>query len=187
MGDRAGVSGQRRANADGPARGVTAEQLKRQNSNLKKRDVCCFCLLPFLECCVLSFELSMHRRRFLVAILLICASVAVTRAALPTFWQVSTEADFLRGDVENLAIDSFGRLMLGPTSTPVYDTSAPFLWTVVTGPDGSIYAGSGNEGIVYRIDPSGRGSAFFDAEELEAHALALAPGGGVYVGSSPDG
>ena len=27
-------------------------------------------------------------------------------AALPTFWQVSTEADFLRGEVENLSIDS---------------------------------------------------------------------------------
>ena len=51
-------------------------------------------------------------------------------AALPTFWQVSTEAELLRGDVENLAIDSFGRLTLGPTTATVYDASAPFLWTV---------------------------------------------------------
>ncbi len=54
-------------------------------------------------------------------------------AALPTFWQVSTEAEFLRGEVENLSIDTYGRLTLGPTSTPVYDSSAPFLWTVVAG------------------------------------------------------
>jgi sugar lactone lactonase YvrE len=129
----------------------------------------------------------MHRFRLLTAAVVLCVSGAVARAALPTFWQVSTEADFLRGDVENLAIDSFGRLMLGPTATPIYDSSAPFLWTVVTGPDGSIYAGSGNEGVVYKIDPSGRGSTFFDAEELEVHALAAAPGGGLYVGTSPDG
>jgi len=129
----------------------------------------------------------MHRSRCLIALLFVCLSAAAARAALPTFWQVSTEADFLRGEVENLAIDSFGRLMLGPTATSVYDSSAPFLWTVITGADGSIYAGSGNEGVVYRIDSSGKGSVFFDAEELEVHAMAPAPGGGLYVGSSPDG
>jgi len=129
----------------------------------------------------------MHRLRLLTSALVLCVSSAAVHAALPTFWQVSTEADFLRGDVENLAIDSFGRLMLGPTSTSIYDSSAPFLWTVVTGPDGSIYTGSGNEGVVYKVDPSGRGSTFFDAEELEVHALALVPGGGLYVGTSPDG
>jgi sugar lactone lactonase YvrE len=127
-----------------------------------------------------------HRLAFTLAFLIAITAVAAY-AALPTFWQVSTEADFLRGDVENLAIDSFGRLMLGPTSTPLYDSSAPFLWTVVTGLDGSIYCGSGNEGVVYKIDPSGRGSTFFDAEELEVHAIAAAPGGGLYVGTSPDG
>jgi sugar lactone lactonase YvrE len=129
----------------------------------------------------------MYRRCSLAIAFLLLLLTAATQAALPTFWQVSTEADFLRGDVENLAIDSFGRLMLGPTTTPVYDSAAPFLWTVVSGPDGSIYAGSGNEGVVYRIDPSGRGSTFFDAEELEIHAIAPAPGGGLYVGTSPDG
>ena len=129
----------------------------------------------------------MYKRISLLLTLILVLLTAATQAALPTFWQVSTEADFLRGEVENLAIDSFGRLMLGPTATNVYDSTAPFVWTVVTGPDGSIYAGSGNEGVVYRIDPSGRGSTFFDAEELEVHALAIASGGGVYVGTSPDG
>ena len=28
---------------------------------------------------------------------------------------------------------------------------------------------------------------FFDAEELEVHAIALAPGGGIYAATSPDG
>ncbi len=58
---------------------------------------------------------------------------------------------------------------------------------MITGPDGSVYAGSGNEGQVYRIDSSGKGSVFFDTEELEVHALAPAPGGGLYVGTSPNG
>ena len=125
-------------------------------------------------------------KRLLLLALLVLGST-VTHAALPTFWQVSTENELLRGEVENLAIDSFGRLTLGPTSSTIYDASAPFLWTVVSGPDGSLYAGSGNEGQVYKIDASGKGTVFFDTDELEVHAIAPAPGGGVYVGTSPDG
>lgn len=123
--------------------------------------------------------------RFALASIALTASTAL--AALPTFWQVSTEAEFLRGEVENLSIDSYGRLTLGPTSTPVYESSAPFLWTVVTAPDGAIYAGSGNEGQVYRVDAAGKGAVFFDSQELEVHAIASAPGGGIYVGTSPNG
>jgi sugar lactone lactonase YvrE len=124
--------------------------------------------------------------RLAFAVFLLCAVVTLS-ASTPTFWEVSTENDFLRGEIENLSIDSFGRLTLGPTAAPLYETNAPFVWTMITGPDGSVYAGSGNEGQVYRIDPSGKGSVFFDTEELEVHALALAPGGGLYVGTSPNG
>ena len=53
---------------------------------------------------------------------------------------------------------------------------------MISGPDGSMYVGSGNEGQIYRIDASGKGSVFFDAEELEVHALALVPGGGLMRG-----
>ncbi|MGH9346173.1 MAG: hypothetical protein ACRD26_02795 [Vicinamibacterales bacterium] len=115
------------------------------------------------------------------------AGVAVVSAAVPSFWQVATQADFLKGEVENLSIDGHGRLMLGPSSTPVYESNAPFLWTMIGAPDGAMYVGSGNEGQVYRIDAAGKGAVFFDAEELEVHAIAHVPGGGLYVGTSPDG
>ena len=124
--------------------------------------------------------------RLAFAVFLLCAAVTLS-ASTPTFWEVSTENDFLRGEIENLSIDSFGRLTLGPTAASLYETNAPFVWTMIAGPDGSVYAGSGNEGQVYRIDPSGKGSVFFDTEELEVHALAPAPGGGLYVGTSPNG
>src|SRR5580765_2856940 len=125
--------------------------------------------------------------RAALALAAVCASVSLAFAANPTFWQVSNEAEFSKGDVENLSIDGYGRLTLGPSTTSIYDASAPFLWVMISAPDGSMYVGSGNEGQVYRIDPSGKGSVFFDAEELEVHALALAPGGGLYVATSPDG
>jgi len=126
-------------------------------------------------------------RRTCVAVVVVCLAAAAGQAALPTFWQVSTEAEFLQGEVENLSIDSYGRLTLGPATTATYESSAPFLWTLVPGPDDSVYVGSGNEGHVYRVDATGRSSVFFDAEELEVHAIAAVPGGGLYVGTSPDG
>jgi sugar lactone lactonase YvrE len=121
------------------------------------------------------------------AALLAAAAVALTSASSPTFWQVATRADLLKGDVENLSIDKDGRLSLGPQSTLVYDSSAPFLWTVVAGADGSMFIGSGNEGKVFRVGADGKASTFFDATELEIHALAVSPDGGLLVAASPDG
>ena len=122
-----------------------------------------------------------------LVLLFTAAAAAGLHAAVPTFWQVATEADFLRGDVEGLSIDSFGRLTLGPVTTTVYDSNAPFLWALTPGPDGGTFVGTGNDGQVLLVDASGRGRVFFDADELEVHALAPAPNGGLFVGTSPNG
>jgi sugar lactone lactonase YvrE len=117
----------------------------------------------------------------------LAAAVVIVDAATPTFWTVSTQADFLKGDVEDLSIDSDGRVFLGPSASPVAETAAPFLWTVLAGVDGTLWAGSGNEGKVLKVAKDGKLTTFFDAPELEVHAIAPAPSGGLYVGSSPDG
>lgn len=118
------------------------------------------------------------------AALLLCVGLG---AAAPTFWTVSTQSDFLKGDVEDLSIDSDGRMFPGPAAALLAETAAPFLWTVVAGADGTLWAGSGNEGQVLKIGKDGKLSTFFDAAELEVHAIAPAPAGGLYVGTSPDG
>lgn len=125
--------------------------------------------------------------RAAAALALVLSAWVGVIAASPTFWTVSTQSDFLKGDVEDLSIDSDGRVFLGPTASVVAETAAPFLWTVLTGTDGTIWAGSGNEGQVLKVTPDGRRTTFFDAPELEVHALAAAPGGGLYVGTAPEG
>ena len=124
--------------------------------------------------------------RLLLCTLVVCASVRLL-AAVPTFWTVSTQTDFLKGDVEGLSIDSDGRVFLGPSTSLIAETAAPFLWAVVTGADGSMWAGSGNEGKVLKVSKDGKLTTFFDANELEVHAIAPAPNGGLYVATSPDG
>jgi hypothetical protein len=127
------------------------------------------------------------RRVFAMLGATVLAASAALLASAPTFWTVSTQTDFLKGDVEDLSIDSDGRVFLGPSASLLAETAAPFLWTVVGGPDGTLWAGSGNEGQVLKVGKDGRLSTFFDAPELEVHALALGPNGSLYVGTSPDG
>ena len=131
--------------------------------------------------------MSTKTLRRLLASTAVVAALAVADAAGPVFWQVSTRADFLKGEVDNLSIDADGRLLLGPLNDLVADTSAPFLWAMAPGPDGSLFVGSGNEGKVFRIDAAGKTTTFFRAGESEVHALVPAPGTGLYVATSPEG
>ncbi|HWW84407.1 MAG TPA: hypothetical protein VNZ26_12435, partial [Vicinamibacterales bacterium] len=130
---------------------------------------------------------SSARIRSISVISLLFLWCALSEASAPKFFQTVTQAEFLKGDVENLSIDSHGQLTLGPATELVYETAAPFLWSIVGAPDGTLFVGTGNEGKVFRVDAQGKGSLFFSSTELEAHALALAPNGGLYVGTSPDG
>jgi hypothetical protein len=120
------------------------------------------------------------------AVLLAAAAVSL-HASSPKFFQAATQPEFLKGEVQNLSVDNRGQLALGPATELVYETPAPFLWSLLPAADGSLYVGTGNEGKVFRVDAQGKATTFFDATELEVHALATAPNGGLYVGTSPNG
>jgi hypothetical protein len=108
-------------------------------------------------------------------------------SAGPQFWRAATQADFLKGELEQLAVDEHGRLTLGPAVTRVFDAGVPFVWTAVAGPAGTVYLGTGNDGKVFKVDASGRGTLFYDAPELQVHAVLPRPDGSVLVATSPDG
>ena len=50
----------------------------------------------------------------------------------------------------------------------------------------AFFVGTGS-GQGVRVDASGKGTVFFDSAELEVHAMAPAPNGGLCVATSPDG
>jgi hypothetical protein len=127
----------------------------------------------------------MIRRLALVSCLVLAASAAA-RAAQPQFWRIEGARDFLDGTIEGLSVDSEGRVRLAPVTKPLYDPEVPFVWCLARDPKGTLFAGTGNDGKVFKIE-GGKGTPFFDAAELEVHALAVGPDGKLYVGTSPDG
>ncbi len=131
----------------------------------------------------------MNRRvlRPLVASLLAAGSTVIVGASTARFWRVSTQADLLKGQSERLSIDYDGRLVLGPSTRSVLAPTSPFVWCLAPGPDGSVYAGGGNDGIVWHVARDGKSRVAFDAQELEVHALATGADGALLVATSPDG
>ena len=113
--------------------------------------------------------------------------VTVLIGAAPTFWRVSTQAEFLRGDVESLSVDADGHLVLGPVTDEFFDTTAPMLWSLASASDGAVWVGSGHDGRLYRVDSDGAGRVVFDADELDIHAVVAGAGGAVFAATSPDG
>jgi outer membrane protein assembly factor BamB len=126
------------------------------------------------------------RRRIATLVLLALGPAAALRAAAPQFWRIEGARAFLEGELEGVAIDSDGRLRLGPASQPLFDPEAPNAWCVARDARGVLYVGTGNEGRVVRIEGT-RGSVLFDAEELGVHAIAVGPDGRIYAATSPDG
>lgn len=125
-------------------------------------------------------------RLSLALALCLCGASALLVAG-PESWRVATQADFLKGDLEQLAVDEHGRVTLGPAITTVYDSGVPFVWTATSDAAGATYLGTGNDGKVFKVDAQGRGTLFYDAPEQGVYAMAAAPGGGLYVATSPDG
>ena len=125
--------------------------------------------------------------RGLMMTLLACAAASSLDAATTTTWELNSWQDLVRGRFDGVALDRDGRLSLAPEMTPVFTSGQPAIWSVAHAPDGSVYAGTGNRGRVYRIAPDGTSSVVWSADQPEVFAVAVAPDGRVYAASSPDG
>lgn len=65
----------------------------------------------------------------------------------------------------------------------VFESPSEHLTALAVGPDGWIYAGSGDRGAVYRVGAGGEGEVLFSAPEKVVQALLLGGDGSVYAGT----
>jgi WD40 repeat protein len=100
---------------------------------------------------------------------------------------MSSYQDFLRGHFHNLSLSRDGTITLAPVLDSVFASGQAVIWSVAQGPGGSIYAGTGNRGRLYRIDPQHHSTLVWTADEPEIFAVTVSPDGTIYAGTSPDG
>lgn len=129
----------------------------------------------------------MHTCRLYLSLIFLLCSLATAHASTPIIWEQSSQRDFQAGQPANISISTTGQLTLAPAVDSVFETSEPLLWCLATDSKGNIYAGSGNDGKVFKIDTAGRGSVFFDAEELGVQSLAVDASDNMFVATFPDG
>lgn len=86
-------------------------------------------------------------------LLLICVFSAQAFAVTPAVWQHNTEANFTNGEFENTTVTSRGEIILTRQFELILPSDvAPGIVSTIL-PDGkAIYAGSGTEGIIYKVE-----------------------------------
>jgi len=72
-------------------------------------------------------------------------------------------------------------------ANPVFDPKEQYIWALAAAPDGSLYAGSGETGRIYRIDKSGKGEVWYETGQAHVTSLALDSQGRLLAGSEPNG
>jgi len=119
-------------------------------------------------------------------LLSLVAGGARPRASGPAFWTIATAGDFLRGQSDGVAVSMSGILTAGPQLTSRLTSTPAQVWSLATGPDGTLYAGTGGDGKVLRVRPGQPEDTLFDADEANVFALAVS-GSRVYAATAPDG
>lgn len=102
-------------------------------------------------------------------------------------WDISDYESFLPGTLKSVSVTREGLLSLAPQIDELHKSDDAVVWTAASAADGTIYLGTGHQGHLYRIPPTGEATLIWSAPEIEIFALATAPNGDVYAGTSPSG
>lgn len=105
----------------------------------------------------------------------------------PSIWRENTQVEFQKGRPEGVSIGSEGELSLAPALEEVADLEELYVWALAMDGKGVLYAGTGNEGKIFKISPKGEWTVLFDSPEVGIQSLTLDEKGDLYAGSSPDG
>jgi sugar lactone lactonase YvrE len=120
-----------------------------------------------------------------VFLLFLCAFGA--RASEPVIWSVDTRAEILRGEARGVSVSDTGAVTLSPKLSKLFDTAQSYVWSSAADTAGNVFLGTGNDGKIFKVDASSKGTLFADLPELDVAALAVGKDGVLYAGTSPDG
>lgn len=108
-------------------------------------------------------------------------------AATSSTWEVNGFSELLKGRLAGLSLTADGRLMPGPAIQEQVAVNQPAVWSMVAGPNGSVFAASGHQGKIFEIDPRGKLTEVWNTPEPEVFALAVGTKGELFAATSPNG
>jgi hypothetical protein len=126
--------------------------------------------------------------RMIVGVIILFCSIPVS-GTQTEIWETSSFDEFQRGELDNVSLTRKGEIMLAPQLAQVLklEDRDLFVWALVEDSKGNLYAGTGEQGRIFKITPAGEVSLFFDSPEIGIMSLAVDAGNNVYAGSAPDG
>lgn len=111
----------------------------------------------------------------------------------------SLVADLAELDVTALAVDSKDVLyaatspdgkvyrLEGTAPRDFYDPDVKYIWALTFDKQGRLLVATGDKGVIYRVNPDGKGSAFCDTDETHIISMAVDKDGNVIAGGDPKG
>ena len=101
-------------------------------------------------------------------------------------WDLAADAEgqpLRRDRPDRPALEAVGRRARGRSCSTA---STPTCSASRSAPDGSVYAGSDGEGLIYKVAPDGKVSVVYDAPQSEVRTLLVAPDGTLYAGTAAE-
>lgn len=105
----------------------------------------------------------------------------------PATWVQKSQQDFGGGIFNGTAATDKDDVRLVPITGKLSSLPEDYVWTVLPDGNGGVFAGTGNNGVIYRVGSDGTNSVFFKTNEFEVHSLAKDSKGTLYAGTSPNG
>ena len=122
----------------------------------------------------------------LILTILIFAGVA--SAVKTSLWEQQNHADFESGKPKDLSLASTGDVMLSLKIDAFTKMKETQVWALVEDSAGNLYAGTGNEGKIYKISAGGdTAELYYNSPEVTIYSLAIGPDNALYAGTGPDG
>lgn len=124
-------------------------------------------------------------RRAAGTAVLLCAVGAW--AAEPRSWKLEGLASRKAGELEDVSLAWDGALTLAPRREVLHKWPSAQVWSLARDGRGVLYAGTGNEGLLFAIEAGREPVAILDAEEPIVQAVLVDRAGRVVAATSPGG
>ena len=122
----------------------------------------------------------------LILTILIFTSVAY--AVKTSLWEQQHQSDFESGKPKDLSLTSTGDVMLSLKIEGFTKMKETQVWALAEDSAGNLYAGTGNEGKIYKINADGdTAELYYNSPEVTIYSLAIGPDDKLYAGTGPDG